>query len=324
MISSLRRLVAGLALLLPLAAPASAPAQTYPDRPIRIVITWAPGGTTDFVARLYAQQLGTVLGQSVVVENRTGGSGAIGWNQVVQSRPDGYTLLLTDNSIVTVPPLLPDLGFDMRRAMEPVAELVDYPVVLTVPASLPVHNLRELVALARAQPEALNYGSMGNGSTMHLYMEVLQDLAGMRMTHVPYRGAGPAFLDLLASRIQLILAAPPTMISGMQAGQVRAIALSTSGGQVPAFPGVETVREAGYDFALTYWYGLLAPRGLDPAIGDRLRAAITRVNADPAVRERFAAQGASPLNGDGAALAQRIDRELTTWTRLIAEKNIRP
>lgn len=322
MIIALRRLLAGLAVLLPFAA---IPAQAaWPERPVRVVITWAAGGTTDFVARLYAQQLSAVLGQSFVVENRTGGSGAVGWNQVVQSRPDGYTLLITDNSIVTVPPLLPDLGFDMRTAMEPVAELVDYPVVFTVPASLPVRNLRELIALARAQPDALNYGSMGNGSTMHLYMEVFQDLAGMRMTHVPYRGAGPAFLDTIAGRIQLVLAAPATMISGMQAGQVRAIAVSTPGGEVAAFPGVQTVREAGYDFALTYWYGMLAPRGLDPAIANRLRQAVTQVNAEPTVRDRFAAQGAAPLGGDGAALGQRIERELATWTRLIAEKNIRP
>ena len=323
MIAPLRRLLPALAVLLPFALPGLAQA-AWPERPVRIVITWAAGGTTDFVARLYAQQLTAVLGQSFVVENRTGGSGAVGWNQVVQSRPDGYTLLITDNSIVTVPPLLPDLGFDMRTAMEPVAELVDYPVVFTVPSALPVRNLGELVAMARAQPDALNYGSMGNGSTMHLYMEVFQDLAGMRMTHVPYRGAGPAFLDTIAGRIQLVLAAPATMISGMQAGQVRAIAVSTPSGEVSAFPGVQTVRQAGYDFDLTYWYGLLAPRGLEPVIAARLREAVAQVNATPAVRERFAAQGASPLTGDGHALGRRIQTELATWTRLIAEKNIRP
>ncbi|WP_424813822.1 tripartite tricarboxylate transporter substrate binding protein [Roseococcus sp. YIM B11640] len=319
MIRTLSRLVAALLLALPLAANAA-----WPERPVRVVITWAPGGTTDFVARLYAQQLGAALGQSFVVENRTGGSGAIGWNQVVQARPDGYTLLITDNSIVTVPPILPDLGFDMRTAMEPVAELVDYPTVFTVPASLPVRNLAEFVALARAQPGALNYGSMGIGSTMHLYMEVFQDLAGIQLTHVPYRGAGPAFLDTVAGRIQLVLAAPATMISGMQAGQVRAIAVGTPGGEIAAFPGVQTTREAGYDFAMTYWYGLLGPRGLDPAAANRLREAVTQVNATPAVRERFASQGAAPMTGDGEALRRRIDAELTTWTRLIAEKNIRP
>lgn len=323
MLTILRHLMVALMATLPLSIPASA--QTaWPERAVRIVITWAPGGTTDFVARLYAQQLSTVLGQSFVVENRTGGSGAVGWNQVVQARPDGYTLLITDNSIVTVPPLLADLGFDMRTAMDPVAELVDYPVVFTVPSALPVRNLRELVAMARAQPETLNYGSMGNGSSMHLYMEVFQDLAGMRMTHVPYRGAGPAFLDTVAGRIQLVLAAPATMMSGMQGGQVRAIAVSTPGGEIAAFPGVQTVREAGYDFALTYWYGLLAPRGLDPAIAGRLRQAVTQVNAMPAVRERFAAQGAAPMTGDGAALGRRIETELATWTRIVAEKNIRP
>ncbi|MCK8786149.1 tripartite tricarboxylate transporter substrate binding protein [Roseomonas sp. NAR14] len=312
-----------------LAAPrqgaAQGAAQPWPqERPVRVVITWAPGGTTDYVARLYARHLAQVTGQSFVVENRTGGSGIVGWGNVAQSRPDGYTLLITDNSIVTVPPLLPEPGFDVRAAFQPVAELVDYPAVFTVPAGFEARTLQEMVAIARARPEALDYGSMGNGSTMHLYVEVFQDLAGIRLTHVPYRGAGPAFLDVVAGRIQLALAAPPTMLSGMQAGTVRALAISTGGGRVAAFPGVPTVREAGYDFDLSYWYGLLAPRGLDPAVARRLVEAVAQVNAMPEVRGRFAEQGASPLAGDGAALGRRIDTELARWATLVRDKNIRP
>lgn len=300
-------------------APALAQGQT-----VRVVITWAPGGTTDYVARLYAQRLSQVTGQSFVVENRTGGSGIVGWNAVAQARPDGTTLLITDNSIVTVPPLLPAPGFDVRRQFEPVTELVEYPAVFTVPANSEARTLQDLVSIARARPEELNYGSMGNGSTMHLYMEVFQDLTGGRMTHVPYRGAGPAYLDVVAGRIQLALAAPPTMLSGAQAGAVRALAISTSGGRVAAFPDVPTAREQGFDFDLGYWYGLFAPHGLDPAVAQRLREAVAQVNAMPDVRARFAEQGAAPMPGDHTALARRVDTELDRWTRLIREKDIRP
>ncbi|RVT96060.1 tripartite tricarboxylate transporter substrate binding protein [Rhodovarius crocodyli] len=291
---------------------------------VRVIITWAPGGTTDYVARLYAQRLSQVTGNSFVVENRTGGSGVVGWGAVAQARPDGHTILITDNSIVTVPPMLPAPGFDVRGQFEPVAELVEYPSVLTVPANFEARTMQDLLSIARTRPDAINYGSMGNGSTMHLYMEVLQDLTGTHMTHVPYRGAGPAYLDLVAGRIQSAMVAPPTMLSGMQGGQVRALALSTSRGRVAAFPGVPTMRELGFDFDFSFWYGMFAPRGLDPAVAQRLRDAVNQVNAMPDVQARFAEQGAAPMPGDQHALARRVDSELERWTRLIRDKDIRP
>jgi tripartite-type tricarboxylate transporter receptor subunit TctC len=292
-----RRHLAPLLLALPALlrrpAPARAqPAPSWPDgRPIRIVIAWPPGGTTDFVARLYARHLGEALNTSVVVENRPGGGGSIAWRAVAGARPDGLTLLLTENSLATAVPLMPDLGLDVRAAFAPLALLVDYPSVIAVPAALPARTLPELLDAARKEPGALNYGSMGNGSAPHLYVEVLQDLARMRMTHVPYRGMGPAFTDLIAGRLQLVVAAPPTVLGAVRAGTVRVLAIGTKCGRIPALPDAPTLRELGVDFAYSYWYGLFGPTGTDPAVGARLLEAVRGTNASPEVQARFVEQG---------------------------------
>ena len=323
-----RRILLPLLSLLALAAaPQAARAQAAPwpaERPVRIIIAWPPGGTTDFVTRLYARHLGEALGQSFVVENRPGGGGSIAWRAVAAARPDGYTLLVSENSLATAPPLMPDLGLDVRGDFTPVALLVDYPSVIAVPAALPARTLSELVALARSRPGELNFGSMGNGSSLHLYTEVLQDAAGFRMTHVPYRGAWPAFADLVAGRIQLLLAAPPTVLGAVRGGTVRVLAIGTEGGRIPALPEVPTARETGVDFPLSYWYGLFAPKGLDPALATRMLEAVRAVNALPEVQARFAEQGGVPVGGDAAALAARLSEELARWAALVREKGITP
>jgi tripartite-type tricarboxylate transporter receptor subunit TctC len=323
---ALPRLLLLLALCLGTLAPAAhgqTQAQTWPaERPVRLIIAWPPGGTTDFVTRLYARQLGELLGQSFVVENRPGGGGSIAWRAVAAARPDGYTLLLTENSLVTAPPLMPDLGLDVLTDFTPVSLLVDYPSVIAVPAALPARTLPELVEMARREPGAMNFGSMGNGTSLHLYAETLQDVAGFRMTHVPYRGAGPAFTDLVAGRIQMMLAAPPTVLGAVRGGQVRVLAIGTAGGRIPALPEVPTAREAGIDFPLSYWYGLVGPKGLDPAVAARMLEAIRQVHALPEVRARFAEQGGVPIGGDGAALATLLAEELARWTALIRAKGI--
>lgn len=319
----LRRLVLALGLALAAApANAQAPAPSPAAPPTRLIIAWPPGGTTDFVTRLYARHLGDLLGQSFVVENRPGGGGSIAWRAVAGARPDGTTLLLSENSLATAPPLMPDLGLDVRADFTPVSLLVDYPSVIAVPAALPAQSLAELVALARRDPNALNFGSMGNGSSVHLYTEVLQDAGGFRMTHVPYRGAGPAFTDLVAGRIQVLLAAPPTVLGAVRGGQVRVLAIGTAGGRVPAFPDVPTAREAGVDFPLAYWYGLLGPKGLDASVAARLLDGVRRANALPEVQARFAEQGAIPRGEDGAALARLLAEDLARWTAVIREKGI--
>ncbi len=311
----LRRLILALGLAL-LAAPALA------QQPTRLVIAWPPGGTTDFVTRLYARHLQDLLGTPFVVENRPGGGGSIAWRAVAQARPDGTTLLLTENSLATAPPLMPDLGLDVRTDFTPIALLVDYPSVIAVPAALPPQSLGDLVALARRDPGALNFGSMGNGSSLHLYTEVLQDAAGIRMTHVPYRGAGPAFTDLVAGRIQVLLAAPPTGRGAVRGGTVRVLAIGTAGGRIPALPEVPTAREAGVDFPLSYWYGLLGPKAMDPALVAKLLDGVRQVNALPEVQARLAEQGGVPIGQDGAALAKLLADDLARWTALIREKGI--
>jgi tripartite-type tricarboxylate transporter receptor subunit TctC len=318
-----------LALALPLLAPfrpgaARAQAPWPGGRPVRIVIAWPPGGTTDFVARLYARHLGEALNTGVVVENRPGGGGSVAWRAVAGARPDGLTLLLSENSLATAAPLMPDLGFDVRAALAPLALLVDYPSVLAVPAASPARTLPELLDAARKEPGALNYGSMGNGSAPHLYVEVLQDLAGVSMTHVPYRGMGPAFTDLLAGRLQLVVAAPPTVLGAVRAGTVRVLAIGTGGGRIPALPDAPTLRELGFDFAYSYWYGLFGPAGTDPAVAARLLDAVRRTNALPEAQARFAEQGGVPVGGDGAALGRLLAEEVERWTAVVRDKNITP
>ncbi|MCX7933554.1 MAG: tripartite tricarboxylate transporter substrate binding protein [Rhodovarius sp.] len=318
----IRLLLAALLVLVTLPAFAQSPA--WPGgRMIRIVITYPPGGTTDFVARFLAQRLQEQIGSPMVVENRPGGGGVIGWTHVVRSAPDGTTFLLTDNSLATAPPLHPNLGFDIRTDFTPVSLLVDYPTVFVVPGTSPHRSLRGLIEALRGQPaDAYFYGSMGAGSSPHLYTEFLQDLTGIRMTHVPYRGMGPAFTDLLAGRVGLLIAAPPTVLAAVREGRAHAIAIGTTGGRIPALPDVPTAREQGIDFTYSFWYGLLGPRGLDPAIVLRMQQEIARFLALPEVRERFAQQGGVPVGGDGAALLRVMESDLARWSEVIRARGI--
>jgi tripartite-type tricarboxylate transporter receptor subunit TctC len=308
-----------------LAAPGLARAQgAWPgSRQVRILITYPPGGTSDFVARVYATQLAAQTGGNFVVDNRSGGGGVVGWTNVVRSPNDGTTLLLTDNSLATAPPLFPNLGFDVMQDFTPISLLVDYPTVFVVPASSPVRTLREYVDSIRGKPADANfYGSMGAGSSPHLYTEYLQDIAGIRMTHVPYRGMGPAFADLLAGRVGLLIAAPATVMGAVQDGRARAIAIGTTGGRIPLLPNVATAKEQGFDFAYSFWYGMLGPKGIDPALVTRIREELDKVLAVPEVRERFVQQGATPVAGDGNALRQVMQSDLARWSEVIRAKGI--
>ncbi len=307
-----------------LAAPALAQPSAWPaGRQVRIIITYPPGGTTDFVARVFAQRLGEQTGGQFVVENRTGGSGVVGWTAAVRAPNDGTALLLTDNSLATAPPLHANLGFDIMADFTPISLLVDYPTVFVVPGNSPVRSLRDFVEAARGQPADANfYGSMGAGSSPHLYTEYLQDIAGIRLTHVPYRGMGPAFTDLLAGRIGLLIAAPPTVLGAIRDGRARAIAIGTQGGRIPALPDVPTARELGINFSYSFWYGLLGPRGMEPGLVSRIQEEIGKVLATPEIRERFVQQGATPVGGDGAALRGVMASDLARWSEVVRAKNI--
>ncbi|MCW8086781.1 Bug family tripartite tricarboxylate transporter substrate binding protein [Sabulicella glaciei] len=319
----IRRLLLAAAALLPFALPAAAQEAWPGNRQVRILVTYPPGGTSDFVARLLAQRLGEATGGNFVVDNRSGGGGVIGWTAVVRSPPDGTTLLLTDNSLATAPPLYPNLGFDIRTDFTPVSLVVDYPTVFVVPGNSPARNLRDYVEGRRGEGEGAGfYGSMGAGSSPHLYTEYLQDLTRIQLTHVPYRGMGPAFTDLLAGRVGFLIAAPPTVLGAVRDGRARAIAIGTTGGRIPALPDVPTAREQGFDFAYSFWYGLLGPRGMNPAVVARIRDEVARIVALPEVRERLAQQGGTPVGGDGEALRRVMESDLQRWSEVIRAKNI--
>jgi tripartite-type tricarboxylate transporter receptor subunit TctC len=309
-----------------LAAPTLARAQAaaWPgSRQVRILITYPPGGTSDFVARVYATQLAAQTGGNFIVDNRSGGGGVVGWTNVVRSANDGTTLLLTDNSLATAPPLYPNLGFDVMQDFTPISLLVDYPTVFVVPGNSPVRTLREYVDSVRGKPADANfYGSMGAGSSPHLYTEYLQDIAGIRMTHVPYRGMGPAFADLLAGRVGLLIAAPATVMGAVRDGRARAIAIGTTGGRIPLLPDVATAKEQGFDFAYSFWYGMLGPKGMDAALVTRIREELNKVLAVPEVRDRFVQQGATPVAGDAAALRSVMQSDLARWSEVIRVKGI--
>ncbi|WP_439595110.1 Bug family tripartite tricarboxylate transporter substrate binding protein [Falsiroseomonas sp.] len=320
----LRRILLGAAAALLAVAPAFAQPAAWPGtRQVRILVTYPPGGTSDFVARLLAQRLGEQTGGNFTVDNRSGGGGIVGWTNVVRSAPDGTTLLLTDNSLATAPPLYPNLGFDVRTDFTPISLMVDYPTVFVVPGNAPARTLRDYIEAARGQAADANfYGSMGSGSSPHLYTEYLQDIANIRLTHVPYRGMGPAFLDLMAGRVGLLIAAPPTVLGAVRDGRARAIAIGTTGGRIPALPDVPTAKELGYDFTYSFWYGLLGPRGMDPALVAQIRAEVDKVLANPEVRDRFVQQGATPVAGDGAALAAVMESDLARWSEVVRAKGI--
>jgi tripartite-type tricarboxylate transporter receptor subunit TctC len=319
-----RSLLAATGATLALPRLARAQAQAWPgSRQVRILITYPPGGTSDFVARLYAQQLAQQTGGNFIVDNRSGGGGVVGWTNVVRSANDGTTLLLTDNSLATAPPLYPNLGFDIRTDFTPVSLLVDYPTVFVVPGDSPVRTLRDYVEMVRGKPADANfYGSMGAGSSPHLYTEYLQDLAGIRMTHVPYRGMGPAFADLLAGRVGLLIAAPATVMGAVREGRARAIAIGTTGGRIPALPDVPTAKEQGFDFTYSFWYGMLGPRGMDPALVARIKEELDKVLANEEVRGRLVQQGATPVAGDGAALRAVMESDLARWSEVVRAKGI--
>ncbi|MGX9965164.1 Bug family tripartite tricarboxylate transporter substrate binding protein [Roseomonas sp. F4] len=319
-----RRILLGAAAALMAALPAVAQSPAWPGtRQVRIVVTYPPGGTSDFVARLLAQRLGEQTGGNFVVDNRSGGGGVIGWTNVVRAANDGSTLLVTDNSLATAPPLFPNLGFDVMTDFTPVSLMVDYPTVFVVPGNAPSRTLRDYVEAARSQAAEGNfYGSMGSGSSPHLYTEYLQDIAGIRMTHVPYRGMGPAFTDLMAGRVGLLIAAPPTVLGAVRDGRARAIAIGTTGGRMPALPDVPTAKELGFDFTYSFWYGLLGPRGMDPAVVARIQEEVGKMLANPEVRDRFVQQGATPVAGDGPALAAVMRSDLDRWSEVVRSKGI--
>lgn len=318
-----RQALAGAAALA-LARPAPLRAAGYPDRPVSLIIGYAPGGLTDVMVRLVAGRLQQELGQPVVVENRTGAATAIAANAVAQARPDGHTLLIGTNSLAINPALTPGaMPADPVAAFDPIGEVYYSPFALAVRTGVEARDLAGLMALAREKPGHLNYGSSGSGSVNHLLTELLLQRAGAQMTHIPFRGAGPALLELQAGRIDLFYATPLDVRPLVQEGKARLLAIS-SPERIPALPELPSVAESFEGCAGVLWQGLFAPAGTPEPIRARLHAALRSALADPALRERVTSQGVVLMEGDAAALRQRLEAEMRLWPQIIRDAGITP
>jgi tripartite-type tricarboxylate transporter receptor subunit TctC len=319
-----RPLVAGSIAVLAAVLPAAALAQSYPAKPVRIVVTSPPGGSQDFLARLLAQALAPALGQSVLVDNRTGASGAIGIEHVARAPADGYTVLLgAQGPIAIVPVLNPKVPFDPVRDFAPVTLVAGGPFALVVHPSVPVRSVKELVALARAKPRALNYGSSGTGASPHLAMELLKSLAGIDLVHVPYKGVGPALTDVIGGQIEAMMADVHLVAPHARSGRLRVLAV-TSTGRSGVLPDIPTVSESGVTgYSAGTWFGLFAPARTPVSIVARLHDETTRILADPALRERLSTQGIVPQPSSPEQLGAHLRSELAKWRKVVEAADIR-
>jgi tripartite-type tricarboxylate transporter receptor subunit TctC len=312
---------AGMATAL-LASPALAQPR-WPDRPIRIVVPYPPGGSTDPVARLLATALQNRLGQPVVVENRAGAAGSIGTEAVARAAPDGATFLFHTSVLATEPSFKQNLPYDVLTDLVPVSLLVTGPYLLVVNPGLPARNVAELVAFARANPGKMNFGSAGTGSSGHLIGELFALRAGAQMVHVPYRGGGPSVTALMQNDIQFIFDTIPGSRGLVEDGRLRALAV-TSAARAPLLPQVPTITESGLaDFANEFWLGLMAPARLPAEIQTRMAEAVREALAEPGFRDRLLALGMVPRGLGPDEFATTLRRDIAEWRDVITRANIR-
>jgi tripartite-type tricarboxylate transporter receptor subunit TctC len=317
-----RRFVAGAAVALSL--PPLQAQSAWPTRTVRFVVPFAPGGTSEIVARTVAAELTKQLGQSVFVENKPGGAGVTAMQEVARAAPDGHTLILTHVGTLAVNPyMLKSSPYDVDRDFAPVTLLAKVPNLFVIHPDVPATNFREFVAYVRKNPGQLNYGSAGNASAGHLAMEYLKLVTGMFITHIPYRGTGPQLTDLLAGRTQASSAGLPALAPHIRAGKLRAIAVGTAQ-RIPALPDVPTVQEMGYkDFETSQWYGIHVPAGTPPEIVRRLQEESARALRANSVTERFANDNAIGGGGPPAEYAAFIAREQKIWKDIVARAGIK-
>lgn len=305
-------------------AAGAACAQDYPVRPIRLVAPFSPGGATDVLARIVGQKLTERMGQPVLVDNRVGASGTIGADVVAKSAPDGYTLLMGGVPHAISVSLYAKLPYDLARDLAAVAGVASFPSLLVLHPSLPAGSVRELIALAKANPGALNFGSAGSGSPNHLALELFKTMAGVNMVHVPYKGAGQVIGDLLAGQLQLASMGFPVATPHVQSGKLRAIAV-TGATRSPLMPQIPTVSESGLPgFDVTSWYGVFAPAVLPQGIIAKLNFEIGNAVAGPDIKERLAALGAEPSVKTPDQFSRYVREEIVKWKSVVAAAGARP
>ncbi|VFR56327.1 Tricarboxylate transport protein TctC [plant metagenome] len=319
---TLRVALAGLALAcsaLPLAAQAA-----YPEKPIRLIVPFPPGGGTDALARAAANKVASDTGWSIVTENRPGAGGNLGVDMVAKAPADGYTLVLGQTSNLSInPSLYPNLPYDPQKDLTPIGLIADAPLVLAVAANSPHKTLADMVADAKRQPGVLNYASSGNGTVSHLATEQFQKAAGIQLTHIPYKGASQGANDLIGGAIQMYMSSVPTLIGHIRNGKMRALAV-TSRARTADLPDVPTFAESGVPgFEAVTWFGLAGPAGLPQDVVQALNAAFTKAVKDPATQQHYQTQGAAVLTSSPQEFGELISKERTRWERIVQESGAR-
>jgi tripartite-type tricarboxylate transporter receptor subunit TctC len=299
------------------AIPTPALAQAWPSKPVRLIVPFSTGGTTDIVARLYAQRLTEAAGTQFVVDNRAGAGGTIGTEAGARSAPDGYTFVFGSTSSTAVSPgLYPKLSFDIVRDFVPVSQVASASIVLAAHPSLPARTIKELVALAKARPGEIVFASSGNGSSLHLCAEYLKYLAKIDLLHVPYKGVGPAMPDLLAGHVQLLFSDMPPFVPYIKSGRLRALGVTTAK-RSPLLPDIPAIAESVPGYDLAGWYGFLAPAGTPEAIVTRLHAEVQRIMTSPQMKERYVALALEPVERTPQQFGAYIKSELGKWGKII-------
>src|SRR5512140_60668 len=317
-----RRLIAATAAAV--ALPAARAQAAWPTKPVRFLVPFAPGGTSEIVARSVAAELTKQTGQTVYVENKPGGAGVVAMVEAAHAAPDGHTIILGHVGTLAVNPyMLANQPYDVNRDFIPVTLLAKVPNVFVIHPDVPARNFKEFVAYVKAHPGKLNYGSAGNASAGHLAMEYLKLVTGMYITHIPYRGTGPQLTDLLAGRTQASSAGMPALGAHIRAGKLRAIAVGTTQ-RIPAMPDVPTVAEMGYrGFETSQWYGILAPAGTPTDVVKKIQEESFKALKSSAVTERFATDNAVGGGGSSAEFAAFIRREQTIWSDIVKRAQIK-
>jgi len=297
-------------------------AQTYPSRPVRIILGFPPGGPSDLLARLMGQWLSDRLGQPFIIESRPGASGNIAAEAVIRSPADGHTLLLVVPGNATSDALFDKLNFNFIRDTAPVAAISNGPLIMAINPAMPVHTVPEFIAYAKARPGQINFASPGNGAVIHLCGELMKMMTGVTMVHVPYRGNAAALIDLIAGQVQMMFADAPSSIEHVKAGKLRALAV-TSSVRSEILPDVPTVSEFLPGFEAGNWFGIATPKNTPPEIVDKLNKEINLALADPTVKARLAVLGAAPFLGSSADFGKFIAAEAEKWTKVIQTVGIK-
>jgi tripartite-type tricarboxylate transporter receptor subunit TctC len=298
-------------------------AQSFPAKSVTLVVPYAPGGSTDIMARVVAQYLPTVLGQPAVVDNRTGGGGLVGWGSVARAAPDGYTLLTSEMSYPISSALLPSMPFNPKTAFSHLTIAAQVPHVLVVHPNVPANSIKELIAYAKANPGKLNYGSGGIGTNTHMGAELFKSLTGTFITHIPYRGGGAALSGLLAEQVQMQVTALPGALPHIKSGKVRAL-MVTSNERAAVAPEIPSAKESGLDMDMQFWLGSAAPTGTPAPVLARLHKDITTVLGQADVKKRLTEMGFSTIASSPEHAAVLVEKETARWAQIIKTAGIKP